>query len=206
MPPVKTNWKTSVSSYVSRSDIYDDFTSKDELKNLHECVYASRSDMYHFTSEDRFMNLYMSVPMSPDLTYDNNNRIQRRCSRIFTISSQRSELSPTHTLKWLGRNHVQIMCSTSNAYHVQVSCYVPLGTKGQLGYLVWQSWNRIYLSFILLAEPLNQWRRGGNRSTRRKPMVTSFIYDDLTGEDKFTNLYDSWVCVSPDLTETVRTR
>ena len=25
--------------------------------------------------------------------------------------------------------------------------------KGQLNYLVWQSWNRIYLNFILLAEP-----------------------------------------------------
>ena len=56
----------------------------------------------------------------------------------------------------------------------QVSCYVPFGTKGQLSYSVWQSWNRIYLSFILLAEPLNRWRRGGNRSTRRKPLATSF--------------------------------
>ena len=29
------------------------------------------------------------------------------------------------TLKWLGRSHVQIMCNTSSAYHVQVSCYIP---------------------------------------------------------------------------------
>ena len=65
---------------------------------------------------------------------NNNNRIQRRYSRFFTISSQRRELSSTHTLKWSGRNHVQIMCNTSSAYHVQVSCYVPLGTKGQLSY------------------------------------------------------------------------
>ena len=36
--------------------------------------------------------------------------------------------------KWPGRNHVQITCNTSSAYHVQVSCYVPLGTKGQLSY------------------------------------------------------------------------
>ena len=62
----------------------------------------------------------------------NNNCIQRRYSRFFTISSQRRELSPTCTLKWPGRNRVQITCNTSSAYHVQVSCYVPLGTKGQL--------------------------------------------------------------------------
>ena len=50
------------------------------------------------------------------------------------ISSQRRELSPTRTIKWPGRNRVQITCNTSSAYHVQVSCYVPLGTKGQLSY------------------------------------------------------------------------
>ena len=33
-------------------------------------------------------------------------------------------------------------------------CNMPRGMKGQISYLVWQSWNRIYLSFILLAEPL----------------------------------------------------
>ena len=44
------------------------------------------------------------------------NRIQRRYSRFFTISSQRRELSPTRTLKWPRRNGVQI---TYN-----MSCYV----------------------------------------------------------------------------------
>ena len=65
---------------------------------------------------------------------NNNNRIQRHYSRFFTISSQRHELSPTRTLKWPGRNRVQIKCNTSSAFHVQVSCYVPLGTKGQVSY------------------------------------------------------------------------
>ena len=65
---------------------------------------------------------------------NNNNRIQRRYSRFFTISSQRREQSPTRILKWPGRNCVQTTCNTSGAYHVQVSCYVPLGTKGQLSY------------------------------------------------------------------------
>ena len=47
------------------------------------------------------------------------NRIERRNSRFFTISSLRRELSPTRTLKWPGRDRVQIMCNTSSAYHVQ---------------------------------------------------------------------------------------
>ena len=69
------------------------------------------------------------------LIYNNNNNcIQRRYSRFFTIASQRRELSPTRTLKWPRRNRVQITCNTSIAYHMQVSCYVPLGTKGQLSY------------------------------------------------------------------------
>ena len=50
------------------------------------------------------------------------------------ISSLRREPSPTRTLKWPVRNRVQITCNTSSAYHVQVSCYVPLGTNGQLSY------------------------------------------------------------------------
>ena len=65
---------------------------------------------------------------------NNNNRIQRRYLRFSTISSQRRKLSPTRTLKWPGCNRVQITCNTLSAYHVQVPCYVPLGTKGQLSY------------------------------------------------------------------------
>ena len=79
-----------------------------------------------------------TVPAQKDNEEENNNnnknRIQKRYSRFFTISSQRCELSPSRTLKWPGRNRVQITCGTSNAYKVQVSCYVPLGTKGQLSY------------------------------------------------------------------------
>ena len=45
-------------------------------------------------------------------------------------------------------NHVQHIERLSRA-----TCRVPRGTKGQLSYYVWQSLNRIYFSFILLAEP-----------------------------------------------------
>ena len=41
---------------------------------------------------------------------NNNNHIQRRYSRFFTISSKRRELSPTRALKWPGRSRVQITC------------------------------------------------------------------------------------------------
>ena len=49
----------------------------------------------------------------------NNNRIPRRNSRFCTISSLNRELSPIRTLKWPGRDRVQITCNTSSAYHVQ---------------------------------------------------------------------------------------
>ena len=52
----------------------------------------------------------------------------------FTISSQRCEPSPTSTLKWPRRNHVQITCNTSSAYHVQHVMLLPPGMKGQLSY------------------------------------------------------------------------
>ena len=66
--------------------------------------------------------LRMRVPDVLHCNNNNNNRIQRRYSRFFTISSQRREPSSTRTLKWPGRNRVQITCNTSSAYHVQVSC------------------------------------------------------------------------------------
>ena len=47
-----------------------------------------------------------------------NKRIQRRSLRFFTISSLHQEPSPTCTLKWPGRNCVQITCNTSSAFQV----------------------------------------------------------------------------------------
>ena len=50
-------------------------------------------------------------------------------------------------------NHVQHSGFISHA-----TCCVPLGTKGQLSYSVWESWNRIYFSGTLWAETTNRWR------------------------------------------------
>ena len=47
----------------------------------------------------------------------NNNNDNN--SRFFTVSSLRREPSPTRTLKWPGRNRMQITCNTLSAYHVQ---------------------------------------------------------------------------------------
>ena len=65
-----------------------------------------------------------------------------------------------------------------------ISWYEPRGTKGQLSYKVWQSWNRIYLSFILLAEKLteegreetgvpgeNPWRQVSENATYHSPKI-----------------------------------
>ena len=46
-------------------------------------------------------------------------RIQMRKSRFFfTISCLHREPSPVRTLKWPGRNRVQITCNTRRVYHV----------------------------------------------------------------------------------------
>ena len=61
-----------------------------------------------------------------DIEINNKNRIQRRNSRFFTISSLRRETSPTRTLKWPGAqfraNHVRSQratCRVTSAHHVQ---------------------------------------------------------------------------------------
>ena len=68
-------------------------------------------------------------------------------------------------------NHMQHIEHLSHAT-CHVACHMVWRDRSAIQ--VWQSWDHIYLSFTLLAEPLNRWRRGRNRSTRRKPLVTSF--------------------------------
>ena len=93
-----------------------------------------------------------------------HHHIQRRNSRFFIFLQ-----SPHYAA-----NRLQHVCSSSpgtivcksRATHwalttCSISCYMPRGTNGHLSYLEWQSWNHIYLNFILLAEPLNRRRGGG---------------------------------------------
>ena len=68
------------------------------------CIHPSGTD-----HAARVYTGHGNLEMSWDMKHNNNNnRIQRRYSRFFTISSQPREPSPTRTLKWPGRNRVQI--------------------------------------------------------------------------------------------------
>ena len=78
------------------------------------------------------------------------------------------------TLKWPGRNHVQITCNTSSIYRVQHVVLHATGYKGtaQLSSLTEFKSHLFELYFIGWTS--NRWRSGGNRSTWRKPLATSF--------------------------------
>ena len=85
---------------------------------------------------------------------------------LVIISSLHRELSPACTLKWPGRN-------TSSGYHVHNDvCNVVLRDNSVI------KSDRVQiaciLAFMLLAEITNRRRRRRNRSTRRKPLTTSF--------------------------------
>ena len=90
-----------------------------------------------------------------DLNDNNNNGIQKRNSRFFTISSLRRELSPTRTLKRPLRNRVQITCNTSSAYHVQHAvCHL---VRRDSSAIEFDSVGiALILALSLLAEPLNR--------------------------------------------------
>ena len=88
------------------------------------CHSITANSTYDRNNHQKKHTIKKRTPINTvNMVLNNNNRIQRRYSRFFT-----------RTLKWPGRNCVQITCNTSSAFHVQVSCYVPLGTKGQFSY------------------------------------------------------------------------
>ena len=77
-------------------------------------------------------------------------------------------------------NRMQIMCNTSG-HPSRATCRMPGGTKGQLSNLVWQSWNQIYFSFILLAETINP--------SNQKHIYVSIIYEGSLHKGPITLLY-----------------
>ena len=114
-------------------------------------------------------------PQCMILINDNDNCIERCNSRFFTVSSLRCTPSPTCTLKWPRRSHMQIMCNSSSAYHVQHVMLRAMWYKGTAHLLSLTEFiSHFILAFILLAEPLTDEGGGGNRSTWRKPLVVSF--------------------------------
>ena len=73
--------------------------------------------------------------------------------KIITICSLRRELCTMGTLKWPGRNRVQITCNTSSVYHMEhVVCHVAL--RDSSAFKFYRVLNQIYLNFISLAETI----------------------------------------------------
>ena len=108
--------------------------------------------------------------------YNNdNNSIQRRNSRFFTIPSLRHEPSPTSTLKWPGHNHVQITCNTSSAYLMQYVMSHAKWCEGTAQLLNLTELKSHLFELYFIGWTINQWRRGGNWSTRRSKTRTGTI-------------------------------
>ena len=72
---------------------------------------------------------------------------------IFTISSLRCKLCPTHILKWPGCNHVQKTCKTLAFITCSICAKWYEGTAQLLN--LKENRDPIYFSFILLAETIN---------------------------------------------------
>ena len=84
-------------------------------------------------------------------------------------------------------NHLQHICSSGLgaimckscpihliSYHVQHVVLRAMWYEGTAQLLSRQSLNHIYFRLTLLVETINRRRRGGNRSTRRKPLTMGF--------------------------------
>ena len=99
--------------------------------------------------------------------------IQRRNWRFFTVSSLCREPYQTRTLKWPGCYRVQITCNTSSICHMQ---HVVLRATWYEGTAQLLSLTELKscIYFIFIGWTINQWKSGRNRSTQRKPLVTSF--------------------------------
>ena len=93
---------------------------------------------------------------------------------FFTISSLRREPSPTRTLKWPGRNRVQITCNTSSAYHVQHVVLRAARYEGTAQLVSLTEFKSHLFELYFIGWTIKRWRRGGNRSTWRKLLMTSF--------------------------------
>ena len=145
-------------SYSGPPDCY--YSSVDETSAL-PCGVASVMDpdimkQVHFLPQSpelsqkflfpiHFSSSVFHCSVSTVLNKDNNNdHIEMHNSRVFTILSLCCELSPTCTLKWLGRNWVQIMCNTSSACYVQgVVCHMVRRNSSAIKF------DRVEIAFIL---------------------------------------------------------
>ena len=117
-----SRWQFCVGNCLSLS-LCATLTVADSVRNVIIYQYRIWSSWYlGFVRYTEFASLFLAcsmfwclsllllnaLPTQAACRY-NNNRIQKRYSRFFTISSQRRKLSPTCTLKWPGRNRVVVV-------------------------------------------------------------------------------------------------
>ena len=77
---------------------------------------------------------------------------------FFTISSLRREPSSTCTLKWPGRNRVQITCNTSSAYHMQHVVLRVTWYKGTAQLLSLTESKSLLFQLYFIGWTINWWR------------------------------------------------
>ena len=69
---------------------------------------------------------------------------------------------------------MQITCNTSSAHHVQHVVLRATWHEGTARLLSLTELKSHLFELYSIGRKMNRWRRGGNRSTRRKPLATSF--------------------------------
>ena len=136
----------------------DSSRRSEEIVKISNCAF--QCDHYYCKNLELRLSLRLFI----------NDRIERHYSRFLQ--------SPHCAVNCL--QHAQISCKTSSAYRVRHVVY-HLARRDSSAIKLDTSWNHIFVSFILLAEP----RRGGKRSTRRKPLTTSFRKMPRTKARKF---------------------
>ena len=108
--------------------------------------------------------------------------------RDFFLQSPHRAVNCLHHVRSSGQGTIVCKSHTSSIYHVQHAvCHVVRRHSSATMF------DKVEIAFILalisLTETINQWRRGGNMSTRRKPLTSSFRKCRIL---KFKNSSSHW--------------
>ena len=131
-------------------------------EKLFLCIINLNQD-YNALSVSLSLHLFVSVAVSVSVSVS------------VDASSLRHELSLTCTLKWPGRNRVQITCNTSSAYHVHPAVY-HLVRRDSSAIKFDRVEIAFYYSFILLAETFNRFHQEGSAGLcQQRFLLQNFI-------------------------------
>ena len=107
-------------------------------------------------------------------TTNNNNRIQRHNLRVW----QSPHCATNHLQHVCSSGTGAIVCKSRATHQVlltcNMSCYMPRGMKRQLSYLSLTELKSHLFELYFIGWSINRWKRGVNRSTRWRPLGTSF--------------------------------